>query len=234
VIFLLACVGEPESVLLYGIVEDDAGGEGSAVEGATLVSLDEGGLSSNEPYGTTETLEDGSFVVDVPAGEAFFLTVSAPELVSTAWSGTAGMVDQYAGHGVPWVAKPEWVDALRVEHAGCPTASETGGIVTGEVRAYVSGLDYDEMPLVDDASVTVTDGQSNELRTCHLDASGVSDPDAALTGATGRFAVFGVPEGPILVDVVVDTDVEQSIASYRYRMPSEGLVPMFPALLEGL
>jgi hypothetical protein len=230
IFWLVACAQSPESVVLYGIVEDAPDGEGSPVEGASLTSLDEDGLASADPYGTTETLEDGSFVIEVPAGEAFFLTVEAAEHVSTAWSGTAGLVDVYAGEGVPWVATPEWVDGIRAAHAACESVTDADAVVTGEVRQSIDSADYGEMPLLSGAVVTVTDSQNNTLPTCYLDDEGASDAAATETGTTGEFAVFGVPEGPVLVDVVVG----DRLASYRYRVPSGGAVPMFPALIEGL
>ncbi|MFZ5481210.1 MAG: carboxypeptidase-like regulatory domain-containing protein [Myxococcota bacterium] len=231
---LLACSGLPDTILVTGTVTDAPKGQGSAVEGATVTSLDEDGLVARDPTPRDEatTYEDGSFVVEAVAGEDFFLTVSKDGYVPTSWSGSAGFVDLYTGDGVPWIAEEAWVEALRDELPDCVAE---GAVVTGEVRQLIDGLDYDELPIVALGAVTVTDADGARHEACYFDDEGVADPDATHVGETGRFAVFGLPEGPLVVEVTIDDPAYTSVfAQYRYRAVEGGLVPMFPALLRGL
>ena len=52
------------------------------------------------------------------------------------------------------------------------------------------------------------------------------------TGDSGRFAVFGLPEGPHLLEITVEFDDENSETfPYLVYVPEEGNVPMYPAFI---
>lgn len=228
-LLLLGCgSGLGGAVDLYGIVWDAPKGEGAVVPGAALEVLD----YEQEPFASAEAAADGSFVVDVPRGEGFFLTVTGEGRAPTAFSGEAGQVDVYAGDGYPWVASTGWVDALREEFSGCPDAQLDGVVVTGEVRLYLAGVDYQSLALITTGTVNVYPEFGEAPAACYLDDEGVSSGAGERTGDTGRFAVFGVPPGPLIVEVLYDAGEENLPAQlYQYVLDAPGLVPMYPALV---
>lgn len=228
-LLLVACTEIPTSVTLSGTLLDASGGLGDPVAGATLSVLDTEVASFDEA--TTEA--DGTFAVEVPAGEGFFLNVSAEGLVSTAFNGRAGVEDFEATGGVPWIAQPSFVEDVRADHAACATSADAGTIVVGQVRQYLGFDDVDSMPPVEGAVVTVAGSDAAELGACYLDADGASVADATATGAGGGFAVFGAPEGPLVVDVRWEDPGGTEVGSqYLFVAPADGLVPVFPATVE--
>jgi hypothetical protein len=223
ILTFLACNPLPETVAMSGVVWDAPYLEGAPVAGAALQVFDEYG----EVWGEAESTADGAFQVDVPAGVPFFTTVSGDGRVPTAFSGTAGISDFIAPEGFPWVADAAWMDALRVDFAACPTVNELGAVVAGQVALDGS---Y-EVILTASARVYAADG--SELAACYLDDDGESTADATVTGATGRFAVFGVPPGEIVVDVRYDVGLsEQPVKLFWFFAPEGGLVPMYPTLMD--
>jgi hypothetical protein len=121
------------------------------------------------------------------------------------------------------------LDAVRATFDGCDGAAGPGGVIEGEARLYIPGNDADTLPLVTTATVTVFDATGNEHAACYLDDDGTFDAGATVTGETGRFAVFGLDEGPVVVDIVYDTgETEPEVAYWRW-VSDGGVVPMHPA-----
>lgn len=228
-LILAGCTGGFDGrVEMYGIVTDAPRAEGAPVADAALEILD----VDLEPFASATSASDGSFVVDVPKGETFFLQAAAEGFVPTAFSGSAGQYDLYAGDGLPWLPPTAWLDALRAEFAGCPDAELGGVVVTGEVRLYIADYDYQQLPLVTTATVTVYPETGEAHEACYLADDGSSPDAGSLTGDTGRFAVFGVAPGPVIVEVVYDDGSTTLPAMlYQYVAVADGLVPMYPAMV---
>lgn len=226
---LLGCAaGGDAAVDLYGIVYDAPKEEGSPVAGATLDVLD----FDQAPFASATAAEDGSFVVEVPRGEGFFLNVRGPDELPTAFSGEAGQYPVYAGDGLPWAATADWVEGVRAEFAGCPDSTRGGVLVTGEVRLYLAGSNYQSLPTVTTATVNVYPEYGATGTACYLDDEGLSTGPGERTGETGRFAVFGLPPGPLIVEVLYDAG-EGALLSQLYQFVAEpdGVVPLYPALV---
>jgi hypothetical protein len=234
ILLLSACATAPEFVAMSGAVSDAPYDEGSPVGGAALevtALVDEALTVIDDQTGG----DDGTFAVSVPAGEAFFLEVSADGFVPTAFSGVAGIQDFAAPEGYPWMVSVAGLDTLRADFAACPTVAAEGAVVAGEVRVNTAETAYASMPLVSTGTVRVFDGDSNEYAACYLDDAGDSSADATETGATGRFAVFGVPTGGIVVDVrYTDPGGTVPVELYQFLAPEGGVVPLYPALVEAL
>lgn len=223
---LAACNAGPDTVDLHGIVRDAPGTEASPVV-ADVETFGEDLL----PFASTTSAADGTFSVAVPAMSTFHVHFGGDGRVTTAFSGTSAVTDIDAGTGVPWVATPAWVDAERAAHAACTRAADGGGIVAGEVRTRLPSTPLLALPYTDDAQVVVLDRDAVRHEACYLDDEGASDPDAAATGATGRFAVFGIPAGPLVVGVSWPTpDGARGAAEFLYLMAEDGVVYMLPAL----
>ncbi len=228
---LLGCTALPETIAMSGTVWDAPYGEGDIVGGAALDVFD----SALEPVDSQTSDSDGHFTVSLPTGVPFYLAVAADAHVVTAFSGTAGISDLVAPDGYPWVAPTSWIDSLKATFAGCPGVEGDGVIVAGEVRAWLSGFAYAEMPLVLTGAARVYAADETEYATCYLDDDGVYSPDATETGATGRFAIFGVSAGEIIVDVrYTDPSGTIPVELFQFLAPEDGVVPLYPALVEVL
>lgn len=224
-IFLfVACTSLPTSVTMKATVWDAPYGEGAVVPGARVAVGDaEGALWDAVTAG-----DNGAFEVEVPAGVAFFVTVEAEGHVPTAFSGTAGIADFAAPEGYPWVAPEAWIAALREDFAACPTVGDAGAIVTGEIVANAPNY-----PILTTGSARVFTPDGGELTACYLDDDGVSVAEGTQVGETGRYAIFGVPAGEIVVDVrYADGSGQDPVELYRFVAPDGGLVPLLPTLLD--
>ncbi len=230
-VLLFGCNPLPDTVTMTGTVGDTPYGGGGVVGGATLEVLDDAHASAD-----IQTADEaGNFSVGVPAGVPFFLVVSAEGYVPTTFSGTAGVYDFAAPEGYPWVASTAWVDTLRAEFSACPNVGAVGAIVAGEIRVNTPGAAYTTMPFEPSGTARVFDGDQVEYAACYLDDDGVSVADAIVAGATGRFAVFGVPSGPTVVDVrYTDPGGDVPVELYQFDAPEAGFVPLYPALVDVL
>jgi len=172
----------------------------------------------------------------VPANQSFFVTFSdeADGYVPTAFTGLAGSSDVQAPEGTLFVRSKDALAQLKAEFAACPQVDDAGAVVEGEVRVYLPVDEPDQLPTVADASVVVYDIDDTAFPACYLDDKGGSLPDGSQTGETGRFAVFGVPPGPVSVEVTWAFTEEVDLTSwYIVRAPEGGVAPMYPAWVEG-
>lgn len=228
--WLLACVNDLGTVEMSGVVHDAPDAQGNLVEGATLSVVDSELAQVDEAV----TAADGSFSVGTPAGQPFFLTLAGDGFVSTSFSGTAGIGDFTAGDGYPWIVPPTWVDELRAEFSACPSVAAEGAVVAGDVRLYIQGIEsLQTLPQVDTARVTVYPAEGDaSYAACYLDDDGASVADGEDTGRDGKFAVFGVPAGGVVVEIVFeDGDGMYPSVLYSFVVADGGFVPLYPALV---
>ena len=230
-LLISGCWSIPLEVQLSGTLLDSIDGQG--LSGAGIEVHD--ALDVAAATGTTG--EGGAFDITVPASQSFFVTFNdaAGGHVPTSFTGIAGSSDVQADEGTLYMRSADELALLRAEFAACPEVDDEGPIIEGEVRLYLDVEEKDELPTVPDANVKVYDAQDNEFLACYLDDKGASLPDGTRTGATGRFAVFGVPEGPLSVEVTwALTESVDMTSWYIVRAPAGGVVPMYPAWVEGL
>lgn len=228
--WLIACSSLPDVVTLSGVVHDEPEARGALVAGVALTVVD----SDEVVVGEAVSGGDGAFIIDTPAGQPFYLGLVAEDHVSTYFSGTAGVTDFTAGDGYPWIATPEWLDTVRADFAACPTVGTPGGVVAGDVRMTIDGVnDFQALPPVDNAVVTVyTPDGTVSLTTCYHDDDGVSVAGAVDTGRDGAFAVFGVPAGAVAVEVVFQqSETIFPSVIYTFVVGESGFVPLYPALV---
>lgn len=224
------CWSIPLEVQLTGTLLDAR--EGQGLSGADIEIHDALGVAG----ATGSTGEGGAFEITVPASQSFFVTFAdeAGGHVPTSFTGLAGSSDIQADEGTLYLRSADELALLRAEFAACPDAQAEGPVVEGEVRLWLNVEEVDELPTIPDATVVVHDADDNQLPACYLDDKGASLPDGERTGATGRFAVFGVPEGPLSVQVIWAFAEGVDLESwYIVRAPSGGVVPMYPAWVEG-
>ena len=136
--------------------------------------------------------------------------------------------------GVLWVRGKDDLDFIQSEFSGCERMADEGASIEGEIRVYLPVEDsVDTLPLITTANVTYTDEDGNESEGCYLDDKGLSDPNAEVTGETGRFGLFGLNAGLGLLTVsyAVTEDLEQ-VSEYVVLLPENGTAPMYPLLVE--
>jgi len=256
---MVGCAG---SVEVTGTVFEDRFEDAPGLSQATVSILDFRGLdvSSGLTDGT------GMFVLDAPKSVAtIFATVDSDLGPTTSFRGVSGL-DSFAvpealafddgvsttddrilleGQPVPsfYAVSHAEVDALRVQYAGCPGASEAGGVVAGTVRYFLFGNDGTGRPdpdftppAVRHAHVEVESlvADSQVTTACYLDADGqLYDPEASDAGDAQAFAIFGLQSGLHVLNVEFDvTDSTFTTASYDLWVPADGLVPRFPLWVE--
>ncbi len=222
---LPACGSAPDKVQMRGVVWD--GPEAAeSVAGASLEVTD----ASGARFAQATSNADGSFIVEVPAGSGYVLTVSATGYVPTGWAGESGLEDFSAGSYAPWIPTVSWMDQVRGEWAGCPGADGTGTAVLGELRL---GYPYiiDGVP-GEGAVATLLDSDGGSSDGCYRDANGAPAPDAESAGPDGLYAIFGAPAGVAwTTGRYEDAAGELWETAYLAPLPEGGLVVLFPTLV---
>ena len=225
ILLLMAC--SARLVEVSGVVSDAHSGKSHPVPQADVFSHD----------WTTELIDqdtsgpEGFFSVMATRGAPLYLHLQAEGYVDTMIWGSTGQEDLKVERGVVWLQTPEAAAEVETLFAGCPGIGE-GATIEGELRANVYGYDVvdGEWPLVAVGRVQVSTEDGTELSTCYLDDEGLAyNPDATETGQTGRFAIFGVPEGRVQVHTEMGSD-GQDLSSQDYvGWMSEGSVlPLYP------
>jgi hypothetical protein len=223
---LVAC-DRTVAVTMSGRVLDEPYEDANPVADPTLEVRD----VQAEVFATAEGGSDGSFEVDVPGGEFFTVLMSADGFVPTSISGTAAAGDFEAGDGALWAMSDQEYDDLVSVWAGCPGAGEDGGVTVGQVLIYTG--DEATAYTVTAGTVTLYDADGGTMDGCYLDNDGTPGSTGLETGSTGRFAVFGAPEGAssLLLSFEVGDYVE---GPYQWPVwiPGDGVAPLYPAYVE--
>ena len=230
-LFLTGCL-EPlvTEIQLTGILTEHRFSDAEPVQG-TVTTL----THTAEEYDCIDSSEDGSFNVQAPANAPlFFVHTDADGRTPTSFAGWSGIDDLEVAPGTLWVRSEVELEAIRADFANCAESQDEGAIIEGEVRVYLPVEDsIDDLPLVTTASLVVEDENETVRTACYLDDDGLSDPDASVTGTTGRFAIFGLNSGPHVLTVLYDIGsdlVEES--TYPILLPENGTAPMYPVLVE--
>jgi hypothetical protein len=152
------------------------------------------------------------------------------------FGGYAGLDDFEAVPGSLFTG--EELEDWLVPFAGCPGLA-TGAAVIGEV-VYTELRDPETGARVAASGALVkvaVDGSDAELvSACFLDDEGVAwAPDAAVTGATGRFVVPGLPSGFHQLRIGFQpVDAGFDFTFWEVWVPEDGLSPWFPAEIDFL
>ena len=153
--------------------------------------------AKTKPHGTVTTDNNGMFDIEIPSSNVYHIELSGTDIIPTAFSGVVGQSDVAIPEDNLFVRSSAEVDSLREAFSACPHAELEGGIVEGIVQFTLQNTDDDSFLVAPLTAVTVVDNDGIEFDACYLDDEGVSVEEADNVGTTGRFSVFGVPEGPV-------------------------------------
>ena len=231
-----ACDAEPETVTMRGVLWDAPESE-KTFAGAAIQTL----TNDGQKVDRSTSANDGGFTVNAPWGTALHALVTAPGHVDSSFSGVSGVADTFrlgAGdlHGFPEELLEEW----ETDYSGCPGIGE-GSALLGYAR-FIELVDSvtGEHPIVETLAVRVLAADGEYYDACYLNADGTAyAADQAEVGPTGRFAVFGLPEGLARVDLAylfVETSEDRYVhqVSYDAWLPKSGVAPRFPYWLQVL
>jgi hypothetical protein len=223
----LACVQPPTEAILSGQIMT---GQDSGVGAADiLVSIRN---AETKPHGEVTTDTNGLFEISVPSSNVYHMILSGNDIAPTSFSGIIGDADLAIPVDELFVRTDADVEGLRAAFENCPTASDDGGVVEGIVQFRLLDNDDNSFLAASDAMVEVFNANGTQFDACYLDDDGFSAEEADNVGTTGRFAVFGVPEGP--TTVLFKQDIGGlTIENYGFvYMPENGTAPFHPAFVD--
>lgn len=226
----LAACDRTTPVAMTGRVFEQPSDTSGVVGGATVETRD----VYAEPFDSTVAEDDGAFSVDVPAGQFFTVMASAEGYTPTSVSGLAAAGPFEAGDGRIWTMPDEQYEALFQTFSACPTVGDEGGVATGQVLLY-TGEDTSggEQYAITNGTVTLYASDGSTMDACYLDTDGTEGSQGTVTGSSGLFAVFGVPEGAssLLLTFIVDG---YTYGPYQWPIwvPGDGVAPLYPAYVE--
>lgn len=193
---------------------------------------------------TDQTDANGFFSATAPAGQTIYAEIRGEGLVPSSFTGITGApdtgalvvgVDDRQDTDLYGVLTGQ-VEELRQEFTGCPRSFDDGGIVFGEVRvADIVDPVTDEEPLVGTAWIDLTDADGNVVAACYLGEDGLYDVEATVTGASGRFAAFGLAPGRWEMGVrylAFDTDEVATFSPVWVPEEPVSVAPRQPAWVE--
>jgi hypothetical protein len=226
-IALLACAEPITEVQLTGQVLTGLDSTIGA-PGVTVIIRDSETLDFSEA--TTD--EDGVFTVPVPISSGIHMELDGAGFVPTAFSAITAAEDFIVPVGGLWMRTAAELEELQRTFESCETADVEGGIIEGQVLYTAVSQSSGSNLVAEEASVTVYEADGSAHTVCYLDDEGVSDVNAVEVGATGRFAAFGIPAGPITVGFSTEIDgMRRELFGFVF-LPEDGVGPFYPALIE--
>jgi hypothetical protein len=178
---------------------------------------------------------DGVFFVDAPERAYIHLVVSGEGLVPASFPGESGDGPAFdIPNGQIFAVSEAELQAQRDAFLGCAGAEAADGVIYGTAWLSVPAADVTTGPPEAAAFAYVEDlNQTDKITACYLDDAGAAvDPDATVTGDTGRFAIFGVAGGPwALTQGRMTSSSSSVIGRQTVYVPEGGVLARLPALV---
>jgi len=180
-------------------------------------------------FDSTTADTSGRFTVNAPASEPAFMVVNGDLHVPTSFTVNIGTADVTVPAHAIWARRASVLDTHHADFTGCDDAESASRSIEGEVRLYLGTIDEPgSEPLVNTALVYFEGDDGSLINGCYLDDVGTSDPDATLTGETGRYAIIDPPVGPGVFTVAYDANGTQLYNELLLYVPEGGTVPIYP------
>lgn len=229
-VFLCAACGTPD-VVLRGKANDHAGDKSGPLAAGELILFDQ----DQQEHDRSTTGADGRFEVLAPEGELVFVQVDHPQGAPAYFTGQAGLDPVQDVPDDTWYGVPDWQRAgWEATFDGCEGIGD-GGLVIGQVHAFVPGIEVGPDTVVTAARVGIlrSSVEEDRIEACYLNDDGVFDPEATRTGDSGMYAVPEVPPGRHMLLIEIEfAEGLFSPNSYTVWMPADGVAPRFPSLVE--
>jgi len=226
ILSLLACNNIPDVVTVTGEVYDSPADDSQTVAGVEVTFFD-GAMEVVDQFVTSDS---GAFSAIGRSGSPLYVSMKAEGFMATAISGSLGFEDYDVPDGDLWLRSNEDHSVVVEEFDGCENMSDGDGAVEGEILMAVPGEGGSYKAWVETAWVTAVTADGVEHRACYLDDDGVFDPEATMTGQTGRFAVWGV-SGPVMLMVGYSiSDQPYWSGNFYIYVPEDGVAPLYDAL----
>ena len=184
--------------------------------------------------------EDGSFETNIPPFQEFFVIISSDAHPPTSFTGYSGEGPYAVPNGTLWVRTFDEVTAVKEQFSTCTeNESTTTGFIEGQAKLYISGSLVEDLPSLTTATATATQNEDESYEGCYLPMVNDNEEntneeeivESTMTGDSGQYAVFNVPEG--LTELTIELDVDGELYDYPYwvYVPANGIVPLHPTLV---
>jgi len=176
----------------------------------------------------------GRFSVEVPKGLGVHMAVQADEVVPTTFYGETGFQDAFfVADGELFGVSDAYLADWEGMFAGCPGLGDAGGVLFGEMRVLeLTSSTTGVSPLVTTGFVWIEQGDTR-IDACYLDDLMVYDSSADRTGESGRFAIFGIPDGAWEVGIAYNPYSGRAVVSgHQLWVQGTAVAPLLPAWVE--
>ena len=175
--------------------------------------------------------ETGSFQVNLPPYQEFFVIASSEDHPPTSFTGYSGEGEYAVPNGTLWLRTFEENYTAWSQHVD--QVAETG-FIEGEAKLYISGTPVSDLPTLTTATASAEQNETMTYDGCYLptvDEESGEMVESTMTGDSGQYAIFGIPEG--LTKLTVELDVDGELYEYPYwvYVPADGVVPLRPTLV---
>ena len=184
---------------------------------------------------TLETDDVGTFQVDIPPYQEFFVIVSSDDHPPTSFTGYSGEGEYAVPNGTLWVRTFDEVESVASEFTTCSGNEEVEtGFIEGKARLYIAGTPVSDLPTLTTATASAEQNETVTYEGCYLpstDEESGEIVESDMTGDSGQYAIFGISEG--LTKLTIELDVDGEVEEYPYwvYVPANGVVPLRPTLV---
>ena len=178
---------------------------------------------------------DGTFTVDLPPYQEFFVIVSSDDHPPTSFTGYSGEGEHTVPNGTLWLRTFEEVESVTSAFSPCSQTPENNtGLIEGEAKLYISGTPVSDLPTLTTATASAEQNDAVVSEGCYLpqiDEESGEEIASDTTGDSGQYALFDIPEGLTKMTIEIDVDGELYDYPYWVYVPANGIVPLRPTLV---
>lgn len=177
---------------------------------------------------------EGSFEAELPPFQEFFVIISSNDHPPTSFTGYSGEGAYAVPNGTLWLRTFDEIEMAKSLFSTCSDNNIEGtGFIEGQAKLYISGSPVDDLPTLTTVTAVASQNDSEVATGCYVPTTDDNGEtvESLMTGNSGQYALFNVPEG--LTELTLELDVDGEYYEYPYWMyvPANGVVPMLPTLV---